>query len=79
MEKRRCPKCGEEGLKVKYISKGELIDSSSNTDINTEFLASSRYEYYYKITSKKEHLVIMCKTCKFMWRDNTNDDKGRAS
>ena len=70
---RECPKCGENNLLVRHMSEGELIDSSSYSKVDNEFISASEYDYFWQLKAKKDHLVIVCRTCKYNWRENTKD------
>lgn len=74
-----CPKCSGTELKKKYVKYGELIDSSSFNPVDTDFVFSIEYEYYYKLKAKKEHVLVSC-DCGHQWREAVPNDKlrGRA-
>jgi len=69
-----CKKCGSNDILTKYIHGGELIDSSSYKMVDDEFVSSSKYDMFYKLTAKKEHLKKNCRNCQFSWRERTIDD-----
>ena len=58
-----CYKCASEDINTKYVKDGELINSSSMQEIDNEFIRSSEYDYFYKLTAKKEHLLKSCRNC----------------
>lgn len=65
-----CSKCGSDKIDTKYFKKGELITSSSFTKVDNEFVRSSEYDFYYKLTAEKEHLKKHCTNCSHKWREN---------
>ena len=66
-----CYKCASEDINTKYVKDGELINSSSMQEIDNEFIRSSEYDYFYKLTAKKEHLLKSCRNCGYELRVNT--------
>jgi hypothetical protein len=70
-----CKKCGSNDIQTRYIEEGELIDSSSTCKVETEFVTSSEYDYFYQLTAKKGHLDKHCRNCQHGWLENTLDSK----
>ena len=68
-----CAKCGSSDINTRHIEKGKLLDSSSSTKVENEFISASEYDYYYKLTAKKEYLYKHCKNCQYSWREDTKD------
>lgn len=66
-----CNKCSSLNLSVSHVPEGRLIKSSSLSKIENEFIRSSEYELFYKLTANKEHLHFSCRECGFDWRENT--------
>ena len=65
-----CKKCRSSDVDINYIKDDELIDSSSIKKIETEFVSSSEYDFYFKLKAKKEHLLSTCGNCGFKERLN---------
>jgi len=74
----KCSKCGDIDLVITYVDESELINSSSFKIIDDEFVSSSDYGMYNKLTAKKEHLYKRCRTCHYEWRENTIDNIKKA-
>jgi len=70
-----CNKCGSKDLDTKFIVRTNVIDSSSLKRIETEFVQSSEYDLFYKLTAKKDHLRVKCNNCGNVERVRTLDDK----
>jgi len=68
-----CCKCGSKDVLTGYVHDGECCDSSSDYEINNEFIYSTEYSYFYKLTAVKEHLYKVCRNCQYKWRENTKD------
>lgn len=68
-----CRKCGSNDILTTHIEKGKLIDSSSIKQVENEFIASSEYDFYYRLTANKEHLSRHCRNCQYDWREKTAD------
>ena len=68
-----CPKCNYNDPVVTFIKDGGLITSSSFKRIDDEFVRSSEYSYYFKLTAKKDHLYKHCRECQYSWREKTSD------
>ncbi len=69
-----CKKCKSEDIVTRFVDKGTLIDSSSLRKVSTEFISSSEYDLFYKLTAGKEHLHKHCRNCQYSWRENTADN-----
>ena len=65
-----CSKCGGTDLAVQYIACRQLINHSGRQKVETEFVTSDEYDFYWKHTAAKEHLVKQCRVCGFAWREN---------
>jgi len=63
----RCLKCESGNIKTRHIPAGALINSSSLAKVENEFVRSSEYDYFFKLTAKTEHLLKTCE-CKYSWR-----------
>lgn len=70
-----CKKCGSSEIETKFVTKGDLIDSSSISKVVSEFTNNSEYDYFYKVTAKKDHLRKRCLNCNYIFRVRTLDDK----
>lgn len=64
----RCSKCGSEKIKTRHVADGSLINSSSFDKVDNEFVRSSEYDYFFKLTAKMEHLLETCE-CGYSWRE----------
>lgn len=74
---KKCPKCGAGGVIPHYFPQGGLISTSSIAKVDNEFVQSSEYDYFYKLTAKIEHMWNRCK-CGYSWRECCNDkEEGR--
>ena len=74
----KCPKCGSTDLNVLYKAPGAFVTSSWSRSAgkpDQEFLSYSEYDFYYRVSVKKEHLFKKCKTCQYSWREETQDSK----
>lgn len=71
-EKKKCIKCGSENIVSRYYKARQLINSSSFTKIENEFVTSSEYDLFFKLTAKVEHLFKACE-CGYSWRDSVID------
>jgi hypothetical protein len=69
-----CPKCSGSDLFVTFTPKGVIINHSGRREIETEFVTSSQYDFYWQHKSAKDHLRKHCRTCQFQWRENTSDE-----
>jgi len=73
-----CPKCSSTDLDISYKAPGEFVTSSWSKRAgkpDSEFLSYSEYDFFYKVTVKKEHLLKDCKTCHYRWREETHDSE----
>jgi len=68
-----CDKCCGADISTKYIKQGKLITSSSRVKIEDEFTSSSEYDFYFKLTAKKDHLHLHCMNCGYEWNENAAD------
>lgn len=68
-----CPKCGNTDLVLKHTPKDSIVANSSTKAVETEFITSSEYDFYYKLTAKKEHIHCHCRTCQYSWQRNCAD------
>jgi len=66
-----CVKCHSDKVNVSYVPEGELIDSSSYKRVENDFITSSEYDFFFKLTAKKEHLHNKCNGCGYVWREST--------
>jgi len=73
-----CKKCGAQELSTRYVRYGELITSSGSEWVNNEFVNSSEYDFFFKLTSAKDHLLVSCKKCGYAERARTSDDRQRT-
>jgi hypothetical protein len=64
----RCSKCNSQNIKTGYVGEGELVASSSQMKVDNEFVRSSEYDYFFKLTAKTEHLSKKCE-CGYSWRE----------
>ena len=69
-----CKQCGSDDILTRHVMSGDLIDSSSFSNINDEFCHSIEYDIFYKVKASKEHLKKHCKNCHFGWRQNVIND-----
>ena len=65
-----CSKCGSDNILIRHIPEGAMINGSSRHEVETEFVASSEYEFFWKLTAKKEHLSKHCRCCQYGWRED---------
>lgn len=65
-----CSKCGGTDLLVRHVANRQLIDHSSMRKVETEFITSDEYDFFYKLTAAKEHLLKHCRQCQYAWREN---------
>lgn len=69
-----CPKCSGSDLYVLFIQRGSLINHSGRQKVETEFVTSNEYDFYWQHVSAKDHLAKHCRTCQYGWRENTADE-----
>lgn len=69
-----CPKCSGVALHVRFIPNRAIINHSGRTQIETEFVTSNQYDFYWQHVSAKDHLLKHCRTCQYAWRENTADE-----
>ena len=78
----KCIKCGGGDILVRYVSEGALLNHSGRQRVEDEYVTSDEYDFYWKHTAAKEHLVKLCRTCQYAWRadvlkpENTREDGG---
>lgn len=68
-----CPKCASEDLYVRFIAARSLINHSGRQKVETEFVTSDQFDFFWKHTAAKDHLYKHCRTCQYAWRENTAD------
>ena len=68
-----CKKCGSSDVGVKLIKEGQHITGSARNKSDSEFIRSSEYDFYWKWTAYKEHLLKSCNSCKNTWRTKCLD------
>lgn len=69
-----CPKCASEKIVVNFTHAGAMINHSGRHEIETEFVTSSEYDFFWKHKAAKDHLKKHCRTCQYVWRENTADE-----
>lgn len=69
-----CPKCTSADLWVTFTPARALINHSGRQQIETEFVTSNQYDFFWQHVSAKDHLKKHCRTCQFQWRENTADE-----
>jgi hypothetical protein len=69
-----CPKCDSTDLLIAFTPKGFLINHSGHHEIETEFVTSSQYDFFWQHKSAKDHLRKHCRACQYQWRENTADE-----
>lgn len=69
-----CPKCESDRILTRFVSDGELINSSSFNRIEDEFVTSVEYDFFYKLKAAKDHLKKHCGNCQYVWRISTADN-----
>ncbi|MBC2659789.1 hypothetical protein H7A76_32085 [Pseudomonas sp. MSSRFD41] len=69
-----CPKCLGQEIVVAFVPANALINHSGRTKIETEFVTSSQYEFFWQHKAAKDHLKKHCRTCQFSWRQATADE-----
>lgn len=69
-----CPKCSGSDLYVKFFASRALISHSGREKIETEFVISNQYDFFWQNVAAKDHLLKHCRTCQFQWRENTADE-----
>lgn len=72
-----CPKCSGADLHTRYIEKRTLLDHSSLRRVENEFVTSDEYDFFYKLTAAKDHLLHHCRRCQYAWRANTADSQAQ--
>ncbi len=70
---KQCKKCGSEEIATNYFKPGDLITSSAREKSTSEFIHSSEYDYYWKLTAYKEHLRLYCNDCGHIWLTRCHD------
>lgn len=65
-----CVKCSSDDLQVRYIPARKLINHSGRQRVETEFVTSDQYDFFWKLTAAKEHLHKHCRNCQYAWREN---------
>jgi len=75
----KCKKCDSADLVTRFVESGSLIDSSSLVMVNNDFVISSEYDFYWKLTANKDHLQKNCRNCQYSWRENCKDDECKTS
>lgn len=73
-----CPKCTGSDLYVRFLQHGALINHSGRQKVETEFVTSNQYDFFWQHLSAKDHLLKHCRTCQYAWRENTADQKGES-
>lgn len=71
----KCSKCGSDGLYVRFVPNRKVIEPSGRHKIETEFVTSNEYEFFWQHVSAKDHLLKSCRSCGYAWRENTADSK----
>lgn len=69
-----CPKCSGKNVVVAFIPKNSLINHSGRTEIETEFVTSSQYDFFWQHKAAKDHLKKHCRSCQYVWRESTADE-----
>lgn len=72
-----CPKCAGSDLSVVFIPNRALINHSGRQKIETEFVTSNQYDFFWQHVSAKDHLVKHCRVCQYGWRENTANEVGK--
>ena len=70
-----CPKCESDEVLTKFVSDGDLINSSSYKRLENEFVTSIEYDFFYKLKAVKDHLKKHCGNCNYQWRIATADNR----
>jgi uncharacterized Zn finger protein len=73
----KCEKCGSESFSKRFIPYRSLINSSSTKKVSNEFIDCSEYDFFYKLTAGKDHLLLKCEECGFTERVNCIDTKDK--
>lgn len=69
-----CPKCSNEKIVVAFVPRGALINHSGRSQIETDFVTSNQYDFFWQHKSAKDHLKKHCTTCQYAWREATADE-----
>lgn len=70
-----CPKCSSANLYVQFVANRSLINHSGRAKIETEFVTSDQFDFFWQHKAAKDHLLKHCRTCQYAWRENTADAK----
>jgi hypothetical protein len=70
MTPNQCSKCSGTDVVVRLVENRQLINHSGRQRIETEFITSDEYDFYWKHTAAKEHLSKYCRSCQHSWREN---------
>lgn len=69
-----CPKCSGEKIVVSFVPASALINHSGRTQVETEFVTSNQYDFFWQHIAAKDHLKKHCRTCQYAWREATTDE-----
>lgn len=69
-----CPKCSSRKIVVAFTPKNSLINHSGRVEIETEFVTSNQFDFFWQHKAAKDHLKKHCRTCQFVWREAVADE-----
>jgi hypothetical protein len=70
-----CGVCNSKDVKITFVKRNSLIDSSSFHRVDNEFISASEYDYYYKLTAAKDHILCRCNVCEKSSRVDIEEGK----
>jgi len=70
----KCPKCAGENIVVAFVPNNSLINHSGRTQVETEFVTSNQYDFFWQHKAAKDHLKKHCRDCQYAWREATADE-----
>lgn len=69
-----CPKCTSASVVAWFIQARSLINHSGRAQIETEFVTSNQYDFFWQHVAAKDHLLKHCPECQYRWREATADE-----
>jgi len=73
--KQECVKCSSDDILIRYVKKGDIINTSSSKNLNNKYIISKEFDFFYQLSAKIEHLRKHCRCCQYYWREDTSDNK----
>lgn len=59
---------------VAFVPANALINHSGRAQVETEFVTSNQYDFFWQYKAAKDHLKKHCRTCQYAWREATADE-----